>query len=249
MNDKNNIVVAGHRGYCDRYPENTLLSFRKALDLGVDMIEFDVRLTSDKKLVVIHDEKVDRTTDGRGLVRDFTLKEIKELDAGSWFSNELVGLKIPTLEELMDLVSAHKKLLFNVEIKEKTHETVDLTIDVLKKYDVLDRCVMTCFDAGILKYIWQKYQLKCQGFPDFCMSNFEQGENGTYSFLYSVGINLKYLTKELVDFFTSRNIMPWPYCVNDEKWALKTIELGGTLVTCDDPEPALKIFKEKGYHK
>ena len=70
MNDRNNIVVAGHRGYRAKYPENTLVSFSKALELGVDMIEFDLNLTKDKRLVVIHDQKVDRTTDGTGFVRD-----------------------------------------------------------------------------------------------------------------------------------------------------------------------------------
>ena len=103
MDDKNNIVVAGHRGYRSKYPENTLLSFQKALDLGVDMLEFDLHLTRDKKLVIIHDERVDRTTDSIGYVRDFSLKEIRELDAGSWFSNEYKGLEIPTLEELLEL--------------------------------------------------------------------------------------------------------------------------------------------------
>jgi uncharacterized membrane protein YfhO len=62
-------------------------------------------------------------------------------------------------------------------------------------------------------------------------------------------IELKYFTRELVDFFEKRNILPWVYCVDNEEWAYKTIELGGTLVTCNDPAPALRVFKEKGYHK
>ena len=136
-----------------------------------------------------------------------------------------------------------------MEIKSKTHETVDLVVDTLKRYNIIERCVFTCFDAEILKYIWQTYKLKCQGFPKELLQNIEDGEADTYSFLYSVGISLKYLTKELVDFFTIKNILIWPYCVNDEEWALRTIELGGTLVTCDDPAPALKVFREKGYHK
>lgn len=249
MNDKSNIIVAGHRGYKMKYPENTLLSFQKALELGVDMIEFDLNLTSDKYLVVIHDERVDRTTNGTGYVRDFTLSEIKGLDAGAWFGEEFAGLKVPTLEELLESVAWKKDLLFNVEIKEKTWETVDSTVDTLKKYGVLERCVMTCFDASILKYIHQKYQLRCQGFPGFLMKNFEEGENGTYSFLYSAGIDLKHLTQELVDSFVSKNILPWPYCVDDDESTLKTMEVGGTLVTCNNPEPALRVFKERGYRK
>ena len=248
MNNRKSIIVAGHRGYKVKYPENTLISFQKALELGVDMVEFDLHLTKDKRLVVIHDEKVDRTTNGTGFVRDFTLEEIRELDAGAWFLEEFSGQRIPTLEELLDTVSYKKDLLFNVEIKSKTHETVDLTVDILKKYGVLDRCALTCFDAGILKYGKEAYNLKCQGFPGFLMTNFEEGENASYAFFYSVGVPLKYLTGELVDFFNSRNIFIWPYPVNNEEGAYKTIEIGGTLVTCDDPATALKIFKEKGYH-
>lgn len=248
--DRRNILVAAHRGYKAKFPENTLTSFEEAIKIGVDMIEFDLNLTKDKRLVVIHDQTVDRTTNGEGFVRDFTLKEIKELDAGSWFSEEYRNkkLQIPTLEELLSFVSGNKELLFNVEIKEKTHETVDLTIETLNKYGVLERCVLTCFDAEILDYINKKYQLRCQGFIDSVMQNFKHGENATNSFLYSVGINKKHISKELVDFYKSINIEPWAYTIDDEEWANKVIELGCTLVTCDDPLPALKVFKEKGYH-
>lgn len=244
----NRILVAGHRGYRAKYPENTLLSFQKALELGVDMLEFDLNLTKDKRLVVIHDQTVDRTTNGSGFVRDLTLEEIKELDAGVRFSEEFARQKIPTLEEFLTLVADYRDLLFNVEIKEKTYETVDLTVETLKAFGVLDRCVMTCFDAHILKYIRRTYHVRCQGFPGQLMKNFEEGEDGTYSLCYSVGVDLKLLTREQAEFFQSRGIQVWPYPVNDEEWARKTIELGGTLVTCDDPVPALNVFKAAGYH-
>ncbi|PQP86093.1 glycerophosphodiester phosphodiesterase family protein, partial [Paenibacillus sp. AR247] len=79
------IVVSGHRGWKSAYPENTLLSFQQALDLGVDMLELDLRMTRDDVVVVIHDAAVDRTTDGSGPVGDYTLEELKRLDAGGWF--------------------------------------------------------------------------------------------------------------------------------------------------------------------
>ena len=97
-------MVAAHRGYKSAYPENTLLAFRKALELGVDMLEFDLRLTLDKEVVVIHDATVQRTTSGAGEVRDYTLAELKSLDAGGWFAREFEGLKIPTLAELCELL-------------------------------------------------------------------------------------------------------------------------------------------------
>ena len=88
LEDRSEILVAGHRGMKTYFPENTLLSFAKALELKVDMLEFDLNLTKDKQVVVIHDNTLDRTTDGTGLVHDYTLAEIKQLDAGSWFGSK-----------------------------------------------------------------------------------------------------------------------------------------------------------------
>ena len=77
-----NIFVAAHRGWSEKYPENTILAFEKALELGVDQIELDIRITKDDQLVVIHDATVDRTTNGTGAVNSFTLAELQQLDAG-----------------------------------------------------------------------------------------------------------------------------------------------------------------------
>ena len=91
------MIIIGHRGAMGYEPENTLRSFQKALDLGVDMIEFDVHLCKSGELVVFHDEKVNRTTNGQGYIAQKSLEKLKELDAGQ-------GEKIPTLEEVLDLV-------------------------------------------------------------------------------------------------------------------------------------------------
>ena len=78
-------LIVAHRGYRAKYPENTLVAFEAAIEAGADMIELDVLLTKDRKAVVIHDESLDRTTSGQGPVSDYTLSELKALDAGSWF--------------------------------------------------------------------------------------------------------------------------------------------------------------------
>ena len=100
-------------GHC---PENTFASFDRALELGADWIELDVHLTRDGALAVIHDEKVDRTTDGRGFVRDHTLAELKQLDAGSWFGPEFAAQRIPTLDEVL-LWARGRHTPVDVEIK------------------------------------------------------------------------------------------------------------------------------------
>ena len=231
------------------YPENTLLSFKKALEAKVDMLEIDLNLTKDRQVVVIHDNTLERTTNGKGFVHDFTLSEIKQLDAGKWLAPEFEGLQIPTLQEFCELIAPYDTLLLNVEIKEKTHETVDLAMQLLKENNLLERCVFTCFDAEIVSYMYDRYGVKTQGFPDFLMQNFVEGETGTYSKMYAVGIAMKYLTKKLVQEFEERGILPWAYCPDTDEQMEQAIECGARLVTVNNPEPALRILTEKGLRK
>ena len=132
------IFVEGHRGYCAKYPENTLISFEAALDLGVDGIEFDVWLTSDKVPMLMHDGNALRTCGVNKHLRDMTYEEAKTLEASyrGKFGDQYVGLgkqvEVPTLEELLQLCAAKRPdIVLGVEIKEYTEETVDLTVELL----------------------------------------------------------------------------------------------------------------------
>jgi len=111
----NRILLGGHRGNADEFPENTLTSFRSAIDLGADLIECDVHKSEDGALAVIHDHLIDRTTNGRGLVRDHTMAELKQFDAGSWKDPRFTGERIPTLDEVLEV--AKGKVGVAVEIK------------------------------------------------------------------------------------------------------------------------------------
>ena len=102
------MIIEGHRGVAGLEPENPLRSFQKAIELGVDYVECDLHLTKDRHLVVIHDSSVDRTTNGRGLVEEFTLADLKKLDAGK-------GEKIPALQEVLDLIRGKSNLV--IELK------------------------------------------------------------------------------------------------------------------------------------
>ena len=113
-------LIIAHRGYRAKYPENTLASFSAALDAGVGMIELDVMLSKDRKMVVIHDLTLERTTNGRGPVKDHTLKELKRLDAGGWFNPRFAGERLPALGEVLDLV--RDRTLVNIEIKASAYE-------------------------------------------------------------------------------------------------------------------------------
>lgn len=108
--------VIGHRGAAARAPENTLAGLRRAKALGCDWVEFDVRLTADGALILYHDDRLDRTTDGTGRIADKSLQEIRQHDAGAWFGPDFAGERVPTLEEALTLC-AELGLGANIEIK------------------------------------------------------------------------------------------------------------------------------------
>lgn len=113
-------LYIAHRGLSSRYPENTLTAFLAAADAGAGMIELDVTLTRDRRLAVIHDSTVDRTTDGTGRVNVLTMAQLRRLDAGSWFADRFAGEPVPSLEQVLDAVKG--KLLVNIEIKPEAFE-------------------------------------------------------------------------------------------------------------------------------
>ena len=94
----------GHRGFSGKYPENTMLAFEKAIEVGADGIELDVQLTKDGEIVVIHDETIDRTTDGKGYVVDYTYEELSKFDASYIYRGKMGFNKIPTLKEYFELI-------------------------------------------------------------------------------------------------------------------------------------------------
>ncbi|WP_042462069.1 glycerophosphodiester phosphodiesterase family protein [Neobacillus dielmonensis] len=240
------IIVAGHRGYKSMYPENTLLGFQKAIEAGVDMLEFDLRFSKDKVLMVIHDATIDRTTNGSGKISDYTVKELKEFDASDVFTG-FGHQEIPTLAEFCELLEAYPDLLLNVEVKpsEDAIEVADQAISMLKDYGFLPRCVFTSFDANVVAHIHDTYGLKTQGFPGEVMFHFVPGENGTYSKMWAVGISMKLLTPERVKEFRDLGILVWCYCPDDEHQVQYGLECGAKLMTCNNPVPALSILKKQ----
>lgn len=116
------ILKCGHRGACGYAPENTRASFQKAIDMGVDGFEFDIQLSKDGHPVVIHDDTLDRTTSGKGLVKDFTLRELKELDAGMGKGERQ---EILTLEEVIDLTDKRCKLFIELKAEHSVHPVVE----------------------------------------------------------------------------------------------------------------------------
>lgn len=110
------LKILAHRGFSSSYPENTMLAFEEAVKAGAHGLELDVQLCKDDRLVVFHDERLDRITNVKGLVKDYTLKELREMDVGSHFNPEFKGLRMPSLEEVLHLVK-QEDLFLNIELK------------------------------------------------------------------------------------------------------------------------------------
>jgi glycerophosphoryl diester phosphodiesterase len=143
--------VIAHRGFSSRAPENTLAAIREAIAIGADMAEIDVTLTADERVVVIHDETLDRTTNGSGKVADYSFDDIRNLDAGSWFAPQFAGEKVPTLEEILDTVKG--RILLNVEIKS---EAVDRGISdkvaaAIRDRGMTDQVIVSSFSPTALE--------------------------------------------------------------------------------------------------
>jgi glycerophosphoryl diester phosphodiesterase len=144
-------VIFAHRGACAHAPENTIASFELALAQQADAIELDVKLSSDGVVIVHHDPTVDRTTDGKGRIKDLTLAELKKLDAGSFFSEKFKGERIPTLEEVFESVG--KRTFINVELtnyKTPRDHLVETVCMLVKKHQMQKRVIFSSFFASNL---------------------------------------------------------------------------------------------------
>ena len=254
QNEKN-IAVVGHRGFCSDYPENTIPSFLAAREHKVDIIEFDINMSSDGELIVMHDNTLDRTTNGTGYSHDMTFAELRKLNAACKFqgANQFESLQIPTLKEVMDIwMAADYDVIFNVEIKEKTTECVDKTLAVLREYDVMDRMVLDCFDANITRYAHSiDPTLKLQGFPGWLMKNFS---DDVYSMLYGIGIPIK--SKGIMrpdeailadmKLAHDHHLDPWLFCADTEEEVYKCIEFGATTITGNNIIPVINVLEKTG---
>jgi len=147
------MMNIAHRGFSSQYPENTILAFQKALELGVNWLELDLQVTSDGHLIVLHDLTVDRRSDGSGAASEFTLDEIKSLDAGSWMSGEFTGQRIPTFQEIFDELDPSTFLV--VELKFEGTDAIEKVIQSINENNASERVVISTFDLAKLPIVKQ----------------------------------------------------------------------------------------------
>lgn len=235
------IFVEGHRGACALYPENTLLSFEKAIEMGVDAVEFDIWLSKDKVPVLMHDGNPWRTCGVDSHLRNMTLAQIKKLDPCSFrkFGEIFRGqVQVPTLYELLDLVKAKQpELKLGVEIKEYTEETVDITVKALKEYGVFENCWFYAFNGRIIRYLKETYNARTMGYPDLQMQEFDG-----YDAYEEIGISMNIARSEAGNLYMSKGFPMHMFCADTEEDVNFCIEKGASLITANDPRPLLKVL-------
>jgi glycerophosphoryl diester phosphodiesterase len=151
-------IIIGHRGYKKRYPENTMASFKAARDSGVQMIEIDINISKDNQFPVIHDPTLERTTNGTGAVIDHTMKELRKLDAGSWFHTDYACETIPTLDEL--LIYMKDQMMVNIEVKfeigkldDRLDHLANQLVVLLDSLKVMDQVIISSFNYQFLNHL------------------------------------------------------------------------------------------------
>jgi glycerophosphoryl diester phosphodiesterase len=232
-------LLIGHRGYPARYPENTMSSFRGAMEAGCDMIELDVALTKDRKVVVIHDDTLDRTTTGRGRVKDRMFEEIQMLDAGSWFDSRFSSERVPELSEVMELTAG--RCLLNIEIKESAFEACYPTdaiehqvVAMVKTAAAMDRVIISSFEQRILQRI-----AAMEAPPAVAFISNHGADKSILEMLLAIKAfswhpRFKALTRDQVDMLHAAGLKVFPWTINTRAEAEKVLALGVDGFICND---------------
>ncbi len=148
------VLGVAHRGASRYAPENTLAAFHLALEHGAPAVECDVQRTTDGHLVIIHDQTVSRTTDGRGPVGDYTLEDLRRLDAGRWFAPEFAGERIPLLDEVLEVIRGRALLKLEIKNGPVFYDGIERQVlDALRRHGVEDDVLLMSFDHASMRTV------------------------------------------------------------------------------------------------
>ena len=236
--------VIGHRGAKAYAPENTLESIETAASLGVKWVELDVKLTRDGVPIIFHDEELDRTTNGSGLVAHTDYEDIKQLEAGSWFAEGFSGVIIPTLEEAVDVLLKHG-LGFNLEIKPcpgREKETAEIALDQISQiWDDFDNLLISSFQDVSLEAAMDLAPDYARG---LLIGGEEMPENwkemSEYLDVSTINIGSNLVTRQIADEIMDLEKPLLVYTVNDPIQARSLQKLGVDAFFSDNPDVILE---------
>ena len=240
------ILILGHRGASGYAPENTLEAFRLAMEMGADGFELDVHMTGDGELVVIHDESVDRTTNGTGLVRDMTLAQLRALDASCGMENYR-GAKIPTLAEVFELIRDTRHIV-NVEVKTDEWfypELEEKCVALAKEMGLEERVIYSSFNHFTLNKLRQLKPDAKLGmlFGDIMVKPWEYAKNLSVDFLHPMKMNIYVPGFAEETAKAGYGINMWT--INDEETMRRCIACGAGIIT-NYPDVAVTLRDSQG---
>lgn len=235
-----------HRGFSSRYPENTMLAFRKAVEEGCDGIELDAQLTRDGEVVIIHDENLKRTTGRSGFVRDFTLQELRQFDASCGMSGELGINPIPTLREYFEF-ACKQAITTNIELKNSVIPYEGLeekVLSLMQEYRLRDRIILSSFNhQSIVKCKKLLPQIRC-GFLSGCW----QLQAGAYSEQYGMDVYnpvYHFLTEENLSELRQHHIDICTWTVNEEADMKRLVDAGVYAIITNCPDVLKRILPDR----
>ena len=249
--------IIAHRGASGIAPENTLVAIRKAMEQEADFVEIDLHMTRDGELVVIHDDRLDRTTNGKGMVKDHLLPDLKALDAGSWFDDSFMGEAIPTLGEVMDLVNGRCFLLIELK-KYKQGYYAGMAREVLDQ--IYERkaenwVVIQSFHNPILEELAlldpeiTAHKLLHIDLP--ILPLYEDGEWNMqnifeYPSVYALNPAFQYLQPRFVNKAHREGYQVFTYTVNETADMIRLTQMGVDGIITDFPGRAIRLQREGG---
>jgi len=237
-------LIFGHRGASAYAPANTLTAFELAFQQGADGVELDVHQTNDREVVVIHDETIDATTDGIGFVRDMTLAQLKELDAGSYFGQRFAGTKIPTLDEVFAAVG--DKLYINIEIKffgVNSDGTERLVAEKIKHFGLKNRVIVSSFNPLVL--IWFREIMPDVPLGYLFTSDLPTWPISTIKKLTYEATHPHYevITNEFMETARAKSYVVNAWTVNDTERAVELHQIGVNGIITDKPDAILEAIR------
>ncbi len=232
-------AVIGHRGACAYAPENTMASFTKAKQLNIPWVEFDVMPAACGEVIVFHDETLDRTTNGKGFVKDYPYAYLRTLDAGSWFDPRFAGERIPTLKQVLPFI-LENKMAANIEFKALPGQEewfVERVLDDLEPYfSVTDSRIL--FSSFYFPALRQLRELSPHCHIGLLLHDWEPDWPVIAKSLecVSIHVNQEILTKEKAAFIKDQWNYLLCYTVNDASRAAQLYEWGVDAVFSDTPD-------------
>jgi glycerophosphoryl diester phosphodiesterase len=236
--------VIAHRGFSGAAPENTIAAVRAAIEIKADMAEIDVTLTSDGRIVVIHDETLDRTTNGNGMVSDVSRAELQLLDAGSWFAPQFAGERIPSLDAVLDAVEG--RILLNIEIKTESvaRGIVGQLAATIREHGMIDQVVVSSFSPTAL----EEMHTAAPEIRSAVLYNteFHKGQDAVeiVTDLGASVFNIKRqrLTRKMLRRCREHEIPVGIYTVNDPRQMRRLVKKGINAIFTDHPDRLLEIL-------